>query len=159
MRLPLLPSRLVSRWKCIIVARSKSPILSHPLHPHLPPCHSYPTTVSLCPTPSPLNPPRTHSIASWLFLLGPGLLLLVEAQSTPEEKLLGNLNSPPSLARLWLAGFGGKIKDLYLHTYRTGMSRSRGGIGQINIPLLSDVTKQIAKDYGVLLEDQGIALR
>jgi len=29
----------------------------------------------------------------------------------------------------------------------------------MNIPLLSDITKQISKDYGVLLEDQGVALR
>ena len=29
----------------------------------------------------------------------------------------------------------------------------------MNIPILSDITKQISKDYGVLLEDQGVALR
>lgn len=29
----------------------------------------------------------------------------------------------------------------------------------MDIPLLSDITKQISKDYGVLLEDQGVALR
>ena len=29
----------------------------------------------------------------------------------------------------------------------------------MQIPLLSDITKQISKDYGVLLEDQGVALR
>lgn len=29
----------------------------------------------------------------------------------------------------------------------------------MNIPLLADKTKSIAKDYGVLLEDAGVALR
>ena len=29
----------------------------------------------------------------------------------------------------------------------------------MNIPLLSDITKKISKDYGVLLEDAGVALR
>lgn len=29
----------------------------------------------------------------------------------------------------------------------------------MNIPLLSDLTKSISKDYGVLLEDKGLALR
>ena len=29
----------------------------------------------------------------------------------------------------------------------------------MQIPILSDITKQISKDYGVLLEDQGVALR
>ena len=39
------------------------------------------------------------------------------------------------------------------------MPAKKGGLGQIKIPLLSDITKQISKDYGVLLEDQGVALR
>jgi len=29
----------------------------------------------------------------------------------------------------------------------------------MNIPVLSDLTKQISRDYGVLLEGPGIALR
>ncbi|XP_035208980.1 peroxiredoxin 1-like isoform X2 [Stegodyphus dumicola] len=36
--------------------------------------------------------------------------------------------------------------------------RKKGGLGSLNIPLLSDFTKTIAKDYGVLLE-AGMALR
>ncbi|XP_043911919.1 thioredoxin-dependent peroxide reductase, mitochondrial isoform X2 [Protopterus annectens] len=38
-------------------------------------------------------------------------------------------------------------------------SRKSGGLGKMNIPLLSDLTKQISRDYGVLLENPGIALR
>ncbi len=34
----------------------------------------------------------------------------------------------------------------------------QGGIGEINFPLVSDLTKEIARDYGVLIED-AIALR
>lgn len=34
-----------------------------------------------------------------------------------------------------------------------------GGLGHIHIPLLSDLNKQISRDYGVLLEAPGIALR
>ena len=37
--------------------------------------------------------------------------------------------------------------------------RKRGGLGHLNIPLVSDVTKNISNDYGVLLENAGIALR
>merc|ERR1712225_225907 len=29
----------------------------------------------------------------------------------------------------------------------------------MKIPLLSDITKQVSRDYGVLLEDEGISLR
>ena len=43
--------------------------------------------------------------------------------------------------------------------FRTNLPRKKGGLGQMKIPLLSDITKQISKDYGVLLEDQGISLR
>lgn len=32
-------------------------------------------------------------------------------------------------------------------------------LGELNYPLLSDITKRISRDYGVLLEEQGIATR
>lgn len=34
-----------------------------------------------------------------------------------------------------------------------------GDLGKINYPLASDMTHEVAKDYGVLLEDLGITLR
>lgn len=37
--------------------------------------------------------------------------------------------------------------------------RKQGGLGEMKIPLLADKTKSIAKDYGVLIENDGIALR
>jgi peroxiredoxin 2/4 len=37
--------------------------------------------------------------------------------------------------------------------------RDQGGLGKIHIPLLSDLTHQISKDYGVYLQDVGHALR
>lgn len=39
------------------------------------------------------------------------------------------------------------------------MPRNLGGLGAIHFPLLSDLTHQISKDYGVYLEDAGHALR
>ncbi|CAB1343417.1 unnamed protein product [Coregonus sp. 'balchen'] len=36
---------------------------------------------------------------------------------------------------------------------------SAGGLGEIHIPLLADLNKQVSRDYGVLLEGPGIALR
>lgn len=39
------------------------------------------------------------------------------------------------------------------------MDRKKGGLGQLKYPLLADLTKQIAKDYDVLLEEAGISLR
>ena len=40
------------------------------------------------------------------------------------------------------------------------MPRNKGGFeGSLEINLLSDLTKNISRDYGVLLEEAGIALR
>lgn len=43
--------------------------------------------------------------------------------------------------------------------YRINTPRRQGGLGPIKIPLLSDLTHQISKDYGVYLEDSGHTLR
>ncbi|DAZ93709.1 TPA: hypothetical protein N0F65_010204, partial [Lagenidium giganteum] len=45
------------------------------------------------------------------------------------------------------------------HLAWTRLPRSRGGLGRMRIPLVSDLTKIISAKYGVLLEDAGIALR
>jgi len=37
--------------------------------------------------------------------------------------------------------------------------RKEGGLGEMKIPLIADPTHQIARDYGVLIEDQGVAFR
>jgi len=38
-------------------------------------------------------------------------------------------------------------------------ARKDGGLGGVNIPLLSDKNHKISRDYGVLLEEDGVALR
>lgn len=37
--------------------------------------------------------------------------------------------------------------------------RQYGGLGKIDLPLLSDATHRIARDYGVLIEEDGVSLR
>ncbi|KAI9316352.1 AhpC/TSA family protein [Dichotomocladium elegans] len=37
--------------------------------------------------------------------------------------------------------------------------RKQGGLGEMNIPIVADKTKKVARDYGVLLEDAGVTLR
>ena len=37
--------------------------------------------------------------------------------------------------------------------------RAQGGLGPLNIPLLSDLTHKISIDYGVYLEELGHTLR
>lgn len=48
---------------------------------------------------------------------------------------------------------------LFLVINRINTPRKQGGLGEMKIPLLSDLTHQISKDYGVYLEDQGHTLR
>lgn len=51
------------------------------------------------------------------------------------------------------------VDSKYTHLAWINTPRAEGGLGGLNIPLLSDLTKQISKDYGVLLEDAGHTLR
>lgn len=54
---------------------------------------------------------------------------------------------------------GISVDSEYSHLAWTNTSRKQGGIGPINFPLLSDLQKKISRDYEVLLEDAGVALR
>jgi len=51
------------------------------------------------------------------------------------------------------------VDSHFSHLAWTQQSRKKGGLGQMKIPILSDLTKSISRDYGVLLENDGIALR
>merc|ERR1711937_153403 len=51
------------------------------------------------------------------------------------------------------------VDSHFTHLAWTQTPRKEGGLGEMKIPLLSDLTKKMSKDYGVLLEDQGISLR
>ena len=51
------------------------------------------------------------------------------------------------------------VDSKYTHYAWSNTPRDEGGLSGLKIPLLSDITKQISKDYGVLLEDTGFSLR
>ena len=53
---------------------------------------------------------------------------------------------------------GISVDSQFSHLAWRNTSIANGGIGAINFPLLSDITKKIAKNYGVLIDDS-IALR
>uniref|UniRef100_A0A8C6Q8B7 Thioredoxin-dependent peroxide reductase, mitochondrial n=1 Tax=Nothobranchius furzeri TaxID=105023 RepID=A0A8C6Q8B7_NOTFU len=54
---------------------------------------------------------------------------------------------------------GVSVDSHFTHLAWVNTPRKAGGLGNIHIPLLSDLNKQISRDYGVLLEGPGIALR
>lgn len=51
------------------------------------------------------------------------------------------------------------VDSQFSHLAWTQLPRNKGGLGKMNIPIVADLTKQISRDYGVLLEDAGVALR
>eukprot|EP00817_Percolomonadidae_sp_ATCC50343_P004953 CAMPEP_0117430764 /NCGR_PEP_ID=MMETSP0758-20121206/10318_1 /TAXON_ID=63605 /ORGANISM="Percolomonas cosmopolitus, Strain AE-1 (ATCC 50343)" /LENGTH=195 /DNA_ID=CAMNT_0005219139 /DNA_START=19 /DNA_END=606 /DNA_ORIENTATION=- len=54
---------------------------------------------------------------------------------------------------------GVSVDSEYSHLAWSQVPRNKGGIGELNFPLISDMTKSMARDYGVLIEDAGVALR
>ena len=54
---------------------------------------------------------------------------------------------------------GVSVDSQFTHRAWAQLDRSEGGIKGVNYPLLADISKKIARDYGVLMEDAGIALR
>lgn len=54
---------------------------------------------------------------------------------------------------------GVSVDSHYSHWAWKNTPREKGGIGQVQFPIVADLTKKIARDYGVLMEDGGVALR
>lgn len=51
------------------------------------------------------------------------------------------------------------VDSHFTHLAWINTPRKEGGLGKVNIPLLSDLNHSISKDYGVFLEDLGHTLR
>jgi len=51
------------------------------------------------------------------------------------------------------------VDSHFTHLAWMNSPRKEGGLGKLDIPLLSDLTHTISKDYGVYLEDNGHTLR
>lgn len=57
---------------------------------------------------------------------------------------------------------GASIDSHFTHMEYTKKPRNKGGLGPMAMPMLSDLTHQIARDYGALIEDgddAGVAFR
>lgn len=54
---------------------------------------------------------------------------------------------------------GVSVDSQYSHLAWKNTPVDKGGIGNVQYPLVADLTKQISRDYGVLVEDAGVALR
>lgn len=54
---------------------------------------------------------------------------------------------------------GVSIDSIHSHKAWIKTSKEQGGLGKINFPLASDITKEVSRKYGVLVEESGVALR
>ncbi|MBN1394981.1 MAG: peroxiredoxin [Pirellulales bacterium] len=54
---------------------------------------------------------------------------------------------------------GCSVDSHFTHLAWRNTPRKQGGIGPIRYPLISDLSKQISKDFGVYLDPPGVALR
>ena len=54
---------------------------------------------------------------------------------------------------------GCSVDSQFSHLAWVNTPRNQGGLGDIDFPLLADLTKSIGRDYGVLDEDAGITYR
>ena len=54
---------------------------------------------------------------------------------------------------------GVSIDSKFTHRAWINTPREQNGLGPLKFPLASDITKQTARDYGVLIEEEGVALR
>jgi peroxiredoxin (alkyl hydroperoxide reductase subunit C) len=63
-------------------------------------------------------------------------------------------------AKLNCQVFGISVDSSYAHKAWVDTNREDGGLGgSLNYPLLSDLKKTTAQDYGILMENEGVALR
>ncbi len=60
----------------------------------------------------------------------------------------------PEFEELGAAVLGCSVDSKFSH-----LAWTQSDLGKLGFPLLSDITRQAVDDYGVLLEDQGVALR
>jgi len=54
---------------------------------------------------------------------------------------------------------GVSTDSVYSHRAWLQTPRDKGGVHGLHYPLASDITKNVSRDYGVLIESRGIALR
>ncbi|MFM2091784.1 MAG: hypothetical protein RLZZ127_2273 [Planctomycetota bacterium] len=65
----------------------------------------------------------------------------------------------PEFQKVGAEVIGVSVDSCFTHLAWRNTKRQDGGLGDLKYPLVADLTKSIARDYGVLIEEAGIALR
>lgn len=54
---------------------------------------------------------------------------------------------------------GASTDTIHTHLAWINTDRSKNGLGDLNFPLAADTNHKVSRDYGVLIEEEGVALR
>jgi alkyl hydroperoxide reductase subunit AhpC len=75
-------------------------------------------------------------------------------------EVLNFSNAAEQFNKLNCQVLGISVDSQFVHKAWVDTKREDGGLGgSLNYPLLSDINKKTARDYGILLENEGVALR
>ena len=75
-------------------------------------------------------------------------------------EVLNFSDAADELGKLNCQIFGISMDSKYVHKAWVDTKHEEGGLGgKLNYPLLSDINKQTTRDYGILIEEEGVALR
>jgi alkyl hydroperoxide reductase subunit AhpC len=74
-------------------------------------------------------------------------------------EILALSNRYDEFAELGAEVLGVSTDSVYAHRAWIQTPREQNGIAGLRYPLASDITKAVSADYGVLVEDEGVALR
>lgn len=77
-------------------------------------------------------------------------------------EILAYSDATPEFQKIGCNIIAASVDSEYSHFAYTETPRNKGGLGKVNFPMLSDITKRIARDYGCLIEsgdESGLTLR
>ena len=75
------------------------------------------------------------------------------------SEILAFHNRSPAFQERNVKVIGVSVDSQFSHFAWRNTPVEKGGLGAVNFPLVADIKKSIASDYGVLFEDDGVAFR
>lgn len=75
------------------------------------------------------------------------------------SEILAYSNRVPQFEKLNVKVVAVSVDSQFTHAAWRNTDPKEGGLGTVKFPMVADMTKQIARDYDVLIEKDGVALR
>ncbi len=75
------------------------------------------------------------------------------------SEILAYSTRVPKFEEMNVKGVAVSVDSQFTHAAWRNTAPNDGGLGPVKFPMVADMTKQIARDYDVLIEKDGVALR